>query len=262
MQHSPVDLYLKLLERVLTGTLSATEPDVEDPRFVANFIRHYVEGTAYSMAPLARLANTRACVEDVIARGVPGDLIETGVWRGGMTIYMRAILAAHRVTDRKVWVADSFAGLPEPDAERFPLEASAHASRTMVDAYAHFAVSLEEVEGHFRTFGMLDDQVEFLPGWFKDTLRVAPIDRLALIRLDGDYYESTRDALEALYDRLSPGGFVIVDDYGEDAWTYCRQAVDEFRAGRGITEPLHRVDAKAFYWQRASVEAPSKDRAG
>jgi hypothetical protein len=99
---------------------------------------------------------------------------------------------------------------------------------------------------------MLDDQVRFLKGWFSDTLPTAPVERLAIMRLDGDYYESTRDALANLYDKLSVGGFVIIDDYGEDSWTYCRKAVDEFRAERGIRDPLVRVDRPCSYWRKSS----------
>jgi hypothetical protein len=97
---------------------------------------------------------------------------------------------------------------------------------------------------------LLDDQVRWLKGWFKDTLPQAPIERLAVMRLDGDFYESTMDALTGLYERLSVGGYVIVDDYGEDDWTYCRRAVDEFRAARDIADPLIQIDRRCFYWRR------------
>ena len=70
------------------------------------------------------------------------------------------------------------------------------------------------------------------------------------MRLDGDFYESTRDGLNSLYDRLSVGGYVIIDDYGEDSWTYCRKAVDEFRAERALKTRLITVDSKCSYWQR------------
>ncbi len=244
------DSYLDLLEKVLTGTLVQAEPDVDDPRFVRLFLEHYIRGNAYTMVPLVRMRNVRRCVEDVLARGVPGDLIEAGVWRGGLTIYMRAILAARGAVDRRVWAADSFQGLPEPDPGKFPIEAKAHASKTMVEDYKHFTVGLDDVKANFATFGLLDEQVRFLPGWFKDTLPNAPIEGLAVMRIDGDYYESTMDALTALYDRLSPGGYVIIDDYGEDLWTCCRQAVDDFRRARRIDAPLERVDQRCYFWQR------------
>jgi hypothetical protein len=244
--------YLDLLKRVLTNTLFAEEPDVNASQaaFVTRFLGHYVNGPAISMLPLARMDNIQACASDVVARGVPGDLIETGVWRGGATIFMRGILEALGDTDRVVWVADSFEGLPEPDAKRFPIEAAAHHGAVMEKGYRHFAASLEDVQANFAAFGLLDDRTRFLKGWFKDTLPSAPIERLAVMRLDGDYYESTMDALTNLYDKLSIGGYAIIDDYGEDDWTYCRRAVDEFRAERGITDRLIEVDRRCWYWQR------------
>ena len=247
----PAKLYLDLMKRVLTGTLEGREPDVEDWRFPQQFLEHYIRGPAYTMVPLVRLDNIEHCLNDVLARGVPGDVIETGVWRGGTTIFMRALLKARGADERRVWVADSFEGLPEPDAEKFPNEARAHASKAMATEFKHLAASRPEVEANFAKFGLLDDHVQFLQGWFKDTLPTAPIERLAVMRLDGDYYESTMDALTNLYDKLSPGGYVVVDDYGEDAWTYCAKAVDEFRQARGITAELKRVDPKCYYWQRA-----------
>jgi hypothetical protein len=248
-----VALYLDLLKRVLTGTLFAAEPDADNKdelRYIAGFIDHYIKGKAISMLPLVRLDNLQSCIEDVIAQRVHGDFIETGVWRGGATIFMRAVLKAHGITDRTVWVADSFEGLPEPDAEKFPIEARAFKGAIMQNHYKRFAAGLEDVQANFAAFGLLDEQVRFLKGWFKDTLPNAPIESLAILRLDGDYYESTLDGLRNLYDKLSLGGYVIVDDYGEETWTECRRAVDEFREERKIVGALVRVDSKCYYWQR------------
>ena len=186
----------------------------------------------------------------MIREGVPGDLIETGVWRGGAAIFMRGALKAFGVADRLVWVADSFEGLPKPDPERFPAEARAYHSPAMEKTMRHLAVGEEEVRRNFQAYGLLDSQVRFLKGWFKDTLPIAPIERLAIMRLDGDYYELTMTALTSLYDKLSVGGYAIIDDYGEDDWTYCRKAVDEFRASRGIDAPLVRVDPSCYFWKR------------
>ena len=229
---TPIELYLDLLKKSLTGTLFNAEPDVEqdDRNLTVLRVRHYVEGPTVSMLPLARLDNLRVCIEDVIRRKVPGDLIEAGVWRGGATIFMRAVLKAYGVTDRSVWVANSFEGLPAPDPARFPLEARIQKSAIIQSGLHNLAASLDEVRQNFRAYNLLDDQVRFLKGWFKDTLATAPIEAIAVMRLDGDFYESTMDGLRGLYDRLSIGGYAIIDDYGEDAWTYCRKAVDEFRA--------------------------------
>ncbi len=248
-------LYLDLLKRSLTDTVFKSEPDANEEntlRYVSAAITHYQEGAAVSMLPLARLDNLQVCIEDVVRQGIPGDLIETGVWRGGATIFMRAVLKTLGQTRRLVWAANSFEGLPEPDAEKYPREAKAYRSAAMRKHYRHLAVGLEEVRRNFAAYGMLDDGVRFLQGWFKDTLPTVPIERLALMRLDGDFYESTRDALINLYDKLSVGGYVIIDDYGEDSWTYCRQAVDEFRQQRGIADPLIRVDKPCSFWRKSA----------
>ena len=252
-EDTAADLYLGLLKRSLTNTIFDIEPDINDDefRFTMQRVTHYVNSDAVSMIPLARFDNIKNCIKDILRNGIPGDLIETGVWRGGAAIFMRGALKAYGVTDRLVWAADSFEGLPVPDAERFPLEAKVQSGPVIQKAYHNLAVSLEDVKRNFAAFGLLDDQVKFLKGWFKDTLPTAPIRVLSLLRLDGDFYESTRDSLNSLYDRLSVGGYIILDDYGEDSWTYCRKAVDEFRAERHIEEPLIAVDSKCFYWRRA-----------
>jgi O-methyltransferase len=191
-----------------------------------------------------RLDNVQFCVEDVIDRGVPGDLIETGVWRGGATILMRAVLEAHGVKDRTVWVADSFEGLPRPD-ERYPADAGA-----LWHTADRLAISVEEVRGNFERYGLLDDQVRFLVGWFKDTLPTVPDPEWAVIRVDGDMYGSTMDALIALYPNLSPGGYLIVDDYS--AIDVCKRAVDDYREQHGIEDPIEKIDWNGVYWQRSA----------
>jgi hypothetical protein len=252
MTSDPRDLYLDLLKRVLTDTVFSKEPDADDEglQYVQEFIGHYIRGTALTMVPVTRLDNVHQCAVEVIDHQVSGDFIETGVWRGGMTIFMRAILQAYGITDRRVWVADSFEGLPEPDAEKYPAEADTHGGKVMTSVYKHFAVSLDDVRDNFARFGLLDHQVGFIKGWFKDSLPSAPITQLAIMRLDADYYESTMDALVNLYPKLSPGGYAIIDDYGEDTWTYCRRAVNDFRERESLNQPLTRVDSKCFFWQK------------
>ena len=195
-----------------------------------------------TMVGKLRLANIRQCVESVLAEGIPGDLIETGAWRGGACIYMRGILAAHGVNDRKVYVADSFEGLPVPDEDKYPADKGDkhHLSEFL-------AVDIDAVKRNFARFNLLDDQVIFLKGWFKDTLPTAPIEKISVLRLDGDMYGSTMDALTALYDRLSPGGFCIVDDYALEG---CRKAVDEFRAERQVTARLETIDWTGRFWRK------------
>jgi O-methyltransferase len=200
---------------------------------------------ADSMIGLRRMDNIQHCIEAVLRDDVPGDLIETGVWRGGATIFMRGVLKAHGDASRTVWAADSFQGLPPPDPARYPADAG-----DTFHKQTGLAVGVEQVKHNFERYGLLDDQVEFLVGWFKDTLPTAPIEQLAVLRLDGDLYESTWQAIEALYPKLAPGGFCIVDDYG-DLVAQCQRAIHDYRDANGITEEIVDIDGFGAYWRKA-----------
>lgn len=199
---------------------------------------------AETMIGLRRLENLEACIRDVIERDVPGDLIETGVWRGGACIFMRAMLKAYGDTTRTVWVADSFLGLPPAEVHRTEDLEDALWTKTFL------AVPLERVQANFARYDLLDEQVRFLPGWFEDTLPTAPVGQLAVLRLDGDMYDSTTVALRSLYPKLSVGGYVIVDDY--HAVRGCKEAVDDFRAEHAIVDELVQVDWTCRFWRRSA----------
>lgn len=199
-------------------------------------------GYADTMIGLKRLDNLQYCIETVLREGVEGDLIETGVWRGGACIFMRAVLAAYGITDRKVFVADSFEGLPKPDERKYPADkGDTHYIHTFL------AVSKEVVENNFKKYGLLDDQVVFLKGWFKDTLPNAPIEKLSILRLDGDMYGSTMESLEYLYPKLSKGGFCIIDDY---ALRGCQMAVNDYRVKHRINSEMKEIDWTGRYWRK------------
>jgi O-methyltransferase len=211
VHNGAADLYLDLLAKCLTRFLWIEDWDLVDPgprtikgllyapvrglltRLGVKLVRRRVvepavraEGKdwpyeAETMIGLRRLENLRQCFTRVVQQGVPGDCIECGVWRGGAAIFMRAILKAYGDTDRIVWVADSFSGLPRPNPDRYPADSG--------DCHwlqSRLAVPLEEVKTNFRRYDLLDDQVRFLPGWFADTLPVAPIEQLAVLRIDAD----------------------------------------------------------------------------
>jgi hypothetical protein len=200
--------------------------------------------SAETMIGRRRLASLVDCLTMVLDDDIPGDLIETGVWRGGATILMRGALAAWGDEGRSVWVADSFRGLPPPDGVTWPADEGVDLSG--VEA---LAVPRSVVEANFARYDLLDDRVRFLEGWFADTLPTAPIGRLALLRLDGDLYQSTWEALEYLYPKLSVGGIVIVDDHG--AFEPCRRAVADYRERYGITDEIVPVDWTGVWWRRS-----------
>jgi hypothetical protein len=241
--------YLALLRDCLTGLIYDDPPLDWTGVGLRDFDRKSREigmdwpARAHSMIGRARMLQLQRAVTFVIDRGIPGDFIETGAWRGGACILMRAVLKLRGVTDRKVWVADSFKGLPPPNAERYPVDRN-----DKLYTVPALAVSLEAVKANFARYGLLDEQVVFLEGWFRDTLPQAPIGRLAILRLDGDMYESTMDAFAALYDKVSPGGFVIVDDYG--VYPSCKAATQDFRVSRRITDKIYDIDGSGVYWQR------------
>jgi O-methyltransferase len=204
---------------------------------------------AETMIGMQRLTSLQRCVETVLTDDVPGDLVECGVWRGGASILMRAVLAAYGDQTRCVWLADSFEGLPIPDTSKYNPGLRGKLDKLLVpEIYAGvLAVPETEVRANFERYGLLDDQVRFLPGWFKDTLPNAPIDRIALLRLDGDLYDSTMESLDALYPRLSPEGFCIIDDYALDG---CRQAVTDYRAKHGVSAEIVDIDGFGALWRK------------
>jgi hypothetical protein len=275
MKRKPEDLYLELIKNTLAFTLWPEPPvpiDAFNHRnslpirlFVSSISRlfrisglqlvrpaaftkkqreegYIWPGYADTMIGLKRLNNLQFCMETVLREGVEGDFIETGVWRGGACIFMRAVLAVHSVEDRRVYVADSFEGLPKPDIDKFPNDKG-----DQHHVVKFLAVSQEEVENNFRKYGLLDEQVVFIKGWFKDTLPTAPIEKLAVIRLDGDMYASTMDAMTNLYPKLSEGGFCIIDDYALEG---CKRAVDNFREENGIGAEIKEIDWTGVYWRK------------
>jgi O-methyltransferase len=195
---------------------------------------------AHSMAGNRRLLNIQQLAEDVINKNIPGDFIETGVWRGGACIFMNAVLRAYGITDRNVYVCDSFQGLPPPNVHGYPQDlGDTHHTAPFL------AVTLEQVQANFEGYDLLDDRVKFVKGWFSDTLPTLAVEKLAILRLDGDMYESTIIALENLYPKLSVSGYVIVDDYG---LPNCRRALADYREFHGIDSEYITIDNSSVYW--------------
>ena len=236
--------YLDLMRDSLIGRLN------EDPPLPASKVERYYDSVrekgwdwpsnAPSMIGALRMENVRSECERVLNENVPGDFMETGVWRGGACIMMRAVLRAYGIGDRKVFAADSFAGFPAPSKE-----SGADATFPLIGV-DEFVVPLEQVKAAFARYGLLDEQVVFLEGFFKDTLPTAPVERLAVLRLDGDMYESTRDGLVNMYPKLSAGGTLIADDYF--LFESQRLAVDEYREAWGIADPIVQIDDFGGYW--------------
>jgi O-methyltransferase len=257
------EMYLELLKIVLTryGLDNSYKPLINPSGRLGKLVSPWIEyarivqvepfdprtrengrdwpSNAETMIGLRRLDSLQECVTDVIHRNVPGDLIECGAWRGGACIFMRAVLNVYRDASRTVWLADSFEGIPRPDPTLYPEDAR-------IWEGGELAVSVEEAKQNFERYGMLDDQVRFLKGFFIDTLPDAPIESLSVLRIDCDLYDSVMQSLEYLYSKVSVGGYVIIDDYG--ALPPAKRAVEDYRRSNGITEEIVRIDWTGVYW--------------
>jgi len=212
-----------------------------------NGLKQQIRDQQISMLGEHKLDTLRYCTEDCLKHGIDGDIIETGVWRGGATIYFAGILKANGNSDKRVFVADSFEGLPPPDAEKWPLDKGArHHHRK------DLAISLEEVKQNFKKFDLLSENVVFVKGFFEDSLQTANIDKLSILRLDGDMYGSTMTVLEQLYHKLEVGGYLILDDW---LLRGAREALLDFRHKVGIEEELYQ-DFSGVFFQKTKVTAP------
>jgi hypothetical protein len=199
-----------------------------------------------------RLENLQEVVERILQDDVEGDLIEAGVWRGGAVLFMKAVLDAYGDRKRHVVVADSFTGVPRPTRPGGDLADEAYRFSD------YLGVPRPEVERNLERYGVLDDRIEFVEGLFEQTMPRLAGRRWSVIRLDGDLYESIMPPLEHLYEGLTPGGYVVVDDYVNIPQV--RRAVTEFREREQLVEPLRAIDECGIYWRKAERRRPNSNR--
>lgn len=212
--------------------------DRPDLRNVAEF--------PHTMIGRARLDHLQWCCETVLREAIDGDFFEAGVWRGGACALMAGVLAAHGDRARRVWIADSFRGVPPPS---LPQDRELDLSERVLPV---LSVPEDEVRALLERYDVLDDaRICFVSGWFSDSLRACEVERIAVLRIDADLYESTLDVLTHLYPRVVDGGIVIVDDYG--ILRPCQLAVDEFRAANGINESMQFIDGHGVFWRRQTA---------
>jgi predicted O-methyltransferase YrrM len=183
--------------------------------------------------------------KEIMRANVQGDFIECGVWRGGSAgIMAQAILKHDPSGTRTLHLFDSFEGLPEPTEEDGLM-----AAEYSIGANSGCKAGIDIVrELLLKKIGFPERQIKFHQGWFQETIPVAWSDpaQIAVLRLDGDWYDSTKICFEHLYDRVSSGGVILLDDYF--CWEGCRKATDEFRAAKGVEDPIVRIDADSGYW--------------
>jgi hypothetical protein len=200
------------------------------------------------MVPEPALLDLCVRVRQVVDQGIAGDLVECGVWRGGSAFLMAEVLNRRGDAGRRVWLCDSFEGLPPPKEIDGPRAADYAENRESLTYYDNCRAGMEEVRAGARSLGV-EDRTQLVPGWFEESLPAErdAIGPIALLRLDCDWYASVTTCLESLYDQVSPGGLVIVDDYY--AWDGCAIALHEFLARRSLAHRLHEAAGVAFFWK-------------
>jgi O-methyltransferase len=250
-EHSNRDAYIDLIKRSITNyPYLGGDTSFEAFRCVT----HYdLEQGRWKIDPLARpLTLLRKTQLDLIEkavvaleeRRVPGDFIEAGVWRGGVIILMRALIGAYRIGERKVFAADSFSGIPK----------NVRAINDPVDTWSdRWVASLDEVGGNIERFGLLDDRIAFVVGYFSDTLKYLADKKFALVRLDSDSYDSVETSLEYLYPLLSKGGIIIVDDWHLAG---CKMAVLDYRSRHGIKDEIQEYEGNAYWVKQQNYTLP------
>jgi len=246
------DRYLDLMIITLTGyvydsrTVSPGIGGIEDLQKGTMNKEMRIKGMdwpeiGFTMIGNDALKSIKWMIETVIDKNIPGDFIETGVWKGGASIFAKAVLRVHGADKiRKVWVCDSFKGLPKARTQN---------DDDTWEKMKSLRVSKETVKDNFRRFDLLDENVKFVEGYFVDSLPTIrdELTELSILRLDGDMYESTMDILFNLYEKIAIGGFVIVDDY---VIVVCKKAITEFRNMHNITEEIKPIwkDSERVYW--------------
>jgi predicted O-methyltransferase YrrM len=213
--------------------------DTKDSLSRSEFARLHSLVRPFTECGNARLRGLYNAVRHVVAYDIPGDIVECGTARGGSAALMGLTLRTLEAR-RTLWLFDTFEGLPPPSG--------ADPDREIAELYVgDFRGGLEDVQGLFKRLHILEG-TRMVKGLFQETLSTAEVGAISVLHLDGDWYDSVRVCLDELYDRVSPGGIVQIDDYGH--WDGARKAVDEFFVRRSIGASLRRLD----YTGRAFVK--------
>jgi hypothetical protein len=197
----------------------------------------------FTLTSVDRVAALCDAVRYLAEARIPGDIVECGVWRGGSSMAIALSLLAAGVRDRNLYLYDTFEGMPPPteqDRSHDGRTASEQLATSERDAPVWAIAGTDEVARNMAATGYPADRLRLVQGKVEETIPGIAPERIALLRLDTDWYESTRHEFRHLYPRLSVGGVLVIDDYGH--WQGARQATDEYFAEHGIRMLLHRID--------------------
>ena len=223
----------------------------EDQELFVKKLIDKVKNQQLTMVSKERLDNVALSAWTVIKETIPGDFVETGVWRGGCSMISKAVaLISNQTQCHANWLFDSFQGLPSMTENDLGIEPKM--SRKMDPPGSYNNVNLDHVVHNFRT--MLNDDLNatyFVKGWFNSTVSTSLVNKISILRLDGDLYSSTMEVLDAFYPRVVSRGFVIIDDYGH--WPQCKRAIHDYFDGKlkmDISKLLIKIDYTGVYFRK------------
>ena len=219
------------------------KPTDKELRFILKYKRFVEADDIYSMTCDDKVNQMTKLIDVIEKEKISGSIVETGVWRGGMCMWIKCCLKYHR-SKRDIWLFDTFEYFPEPKDEKDKV------IHPITKILFENMPSVTDVKDNFRRFGLLDDRVNLVPGEFDKTILKTDTGDISILRLDSDYYDSTMYVLEQLYDKVVVNGFIVIDDYGND-YVACRRAVDDFRSKNGITDKICDGDhSESVYWRK------------
>jgi O-methyltransferase len=225
----------------------------DTPFLEPEFVRYLKACAPFTMVSRERLYAHFQALNYVVTHGIEGDIVECGVWRGGTSMLGAMTLLGRGETSRNIWLYDTFAGMTEPTTSDVSPWDGNNAknlwkANSQADHNKWCFAPIEEVRRNFLSTGYPPDKANFVKGDVALTLLENAPRKIAVLRLDTDWYESTKVELEILFPRLAKGGVILIDDYG--AWTGCKKAVDEYVTAHNIPLMLHRTD----YTGRSAVK--------
>jgi O-methyltransferase len=236
----PTDLFILLkFKSVNIDTSTISKKTIE---YLIKYKKFMDSDIVYSMANEPEISFMHVAIRDIVQSNVPGDIVEAGVWRGGMAIWMNYLLHQYHSEKTNIWLFDSFDEFPEPTYE--------------ADKYVHpvtkilyeTPVSSDDVTRNFEKFNLLTPNLLVVKGKYENSVPNVDISKISILHLDCDYYDPTLLMLDKYYTKISQGGYIIINNYFYD-YIHTRIAVDEYRTKNNITTPIQKIGERYGYWK-------------
>ncbi|MGI9474227.1 MAG: TylF/MycF/NovP-related O-methyltransferase [Rubripirellula sp.] len=232
------------------------DPNRYPPDMERDVVDTIIRVKDYTMTSMERLHGLCEAVRYITSARIEGDIVECGVWRGGSMMAIADMLKKQGDTSRDLHLFDTFSGMSDPTENDVTVHGETAETlmevESKADATSVWCVSnLKDVQDHMASVGYPESQIHYYEGMVEDTIPAGAPGKISLLRLDTDFYESTRHEMEHLFPRLADGGVLIVDDYGH--WAGAKRAVDEYFESHGIALMLNRLDytGRIGIWHRA-----------